>query len=85
MAQAGHDARTPSQAAHERAMGEVSDVLLNVEHALARTRKAVKRLGDSPEENNARLALADAQAALEHTRTRLQRDGYFSTDALRLV
>ena len=85
MAQAQHDPRTSSQATHERAMNEVSDVLLNVEHALARTRKAVKRLGDSPEENNARLALTDAQAALERTRTRLQRDGYFNTDALRLV
>jgi len=31
------------------------------------------------------LALADAQAALEKVRTRLQKDSYFSGNELRLV
>lgn len=80
-----HDPRTESQAAHERAMSEVSDVLINVEHALARAKKAKKRLGSRPEENNAQLALGDAIKSLEHVRTRLQKDAYFAGDELRLV
>lgn len=77
--------RSSSQVAHERAMSEVSDVLLNVEHAITRARKARKRLGDAPEEHNARLALTDALEALETTRSRLQKDTYFGGNELRLV
>ncbi len=77
--------RTSGQVAHERAMSEVSDVLLNVEHAIARARKARKRLGDAPEEHNARLALTDALESLETTRSRLQKDTYFGGNELRLV
>lgn len=80
-----HDPRTASQAAHERAMSEVSDVLLNIEHALARAKKAKKRLGGSAEEHNADLALADAIRSLDQVRTRLQKDAYFGGDELRLV
>lgn len=80
-----HDPRAASQAAHERAMSEVADVLVNVEHALARARKAKKRLRTSAEENNAQLALGDAIKSLENVRSRLQKDAYFSGDELRLV
>ncbi|WP_260783247.1 hypothetical protein [Rhodococcus sp. PAE-6] len=66
-------------------MSEVSDVLVNIEHAITRAKKAKKRLGNSPEEHNAQLALADALKELERTRTRLQKDAYFSGDELRLV
>lgn len=85
MGAAAHDPRTQGQAAHERAMSEVSDVLLNIEHALARAKKAKKRLGDSAEEHNADLALADAIKSLDQVRTRLQKDAYFGGDELRLV
>lgn len=80
-----HDPRAESQIAHERAMSEVSDVLVNVEHALARAKKAKKRLGSSAEENNAQLALGDAIKSLQQVRTRLQKDAYFAGDELRLV
>ncbi|OBE99006.1 hypothetical protein [Mycobacterium sp. 852002-10029_SCH5224772] len=80
-----HDPRSEAQAAHERAMTEVSDVLVNVEHALARAKKAKKRLGPSPEESNALLALGDAIKSLEQVRTRLQKDAYFAGNEMRLV
>lgn len=85
MSRPAHDPRSTEQSAHELAMGEVSDVLLNVEHAIARTKKSLKRLGDSPEEHNARLALTAALKDLEKTRTRLQKDTYFGGNELRLV
>jgi len=66
-------------------MTEVSDVLTNVEHAIVRAKKARTRLGSSPEEHNAQLALADALRSLEAVRKRLQRDTYFGGDELRLV
>jgi glutathione S-transferase len=79
------DPRDDSQQARERAMTEVSDVLVNVEHAITRAKKARTRLGDSPDEHNARLALVDALRSLEAVRKRLQRDTYFGGDELRLV
>lgn len=79
------DPRDDSQQARERAMTEVSDVLTNVEHAIVRAKKARTRLGSSPEEHNAQLALADALRSLEAVRKRLQRDTYFGGDELRLV
>lgn len=85
MATPAHDPRSESQAAHERAMSEVSDVLVNVEYALARAKKAKKRLGDSPEESNSLLALGDAIKSLEQVRTRLEKDAYFGGNELRLV
>lgn len=85
MSRPAHDPRSDAQAAHERAMTEVSDVLLNVEHAIARAKKANKRLGDNPQERNAKLALADVLTALERAHTRLQKDTYFTGNELRLV
>lgn len=85
MSRPAHDPRTTEQVAHERAMNEVSDVLLNVEHAIARAKKAARRLGDSPQEHNAKLALADALVTMEGARTRLQKDTYFAGNELRLV
>lgn len=85
MSTPAHDPRPESQAAHERAMSEVSDVLMNLDNALARAKKAKKRLGTGPEEHNAQLALSDAIKALGETRARLQKDTYFSGDELRLV
>ncbi len=80
-----HDPRAQTQVDHERAMNEVSDVLLNIEHTIARAKKAKKRLGDAPEEHNAQLALADTLAVLEKARARLQKDTYFGGNELRLV
>lgn len=77
--------RSAEQVAHERAMGEVSDVLLNVEHALTRAKKAAKVVGKAGGEPNVELALADAVRDLEKLRKRLLQDTYFAGDALRLV
>jgi len=85
MSRPAHDPRSVEQIAHERAQSEVADVLVNLEHAIARAKKAAKRLGDTPQEHNAKLALADAQATLESARSRLQKDTYFSGNELRLV
>ncbi|GAA4851561.1 hypothetical protein ACFQ34_00245 [Pseudonocardia benzenivorans] len=85
MGEAPNDPRSTDQIAHERAMAEVSDVLLNLEHTISRAKKSLKKLGDSPEEHNARLALRDALTSLEATRARLQKDTYFGGNELRLV
>ena len=66
-------------------MAEVSDVLLNLEHTIGRARKARRRLGTSPAEHNARLALDDVIGTLDLARKRLQKDTYFSGDELRLI
>ncbi|MGI9003534.1 MAG: hypothetical protein ACR2GH_18085 [Pseudonocardia sp.] len=86
MAQPDSDqARSLEQIAQEQAMAEVSDVLLNLEHTIARARKARRRLGGTPSQHNAGLALDDALKALESVRKRLQKDTYFSGDELRLI
>jgi hypothetical protein len=85
MTRAAHDPRSDEQIRQEQAMGDVSDVLTNIEYAIARAKKGVKRLGDSPEEHNARLALTKAVEELQSTRRRLQRDTYFAGPELRLI
>lgn len=78
-------ARTQDQVNHERAMGEVSDVLLNLEHTLNRTRKALKVVTKAGTDTNAELALAAAVKDLERLRKRLMQDTYFAGDTLRLI
>jgi hypothetical protein len=85
MTRSAHDPRPDEQIRQEQAMGDVSDVLLNIEYAIARAKKGLKRLGDSPEEHNARLALSKAVDELQTTRKRLQRDTYFAGPELRLL
>lgn len=85
MSRPAHDPRSIEQATHERAMADVSDILLNLEHTIARAKKAAKRMGDAPEEHNAKLAIAEALVALETARKRLQKDTYFAGDDLRLI
>jgi hypothetical protein len=66
-------------------MNDVADVLLNVEHAISRAQRSLKRMGDSPAEHNARLALESALTSLKATRKRLERDTYYDGGSLRLV
>ncbi|HQV20567.1 MAG TPA: hypothetical protein PLC22_19910 [Gordonia sp. (in: high G+C Gram-positive bacteria)] len=82
MSAPSHDPRSDAQAAHELAMSEVSDVLVNIEHTIARAKKAKRRIGDSAEAHNAQLALADTLRELQRVRSRLQKDAYFSGDEL---
>lgn len=77
--------RSQDQVAHERAMGEVSDVLLNVEHSLTRAKKALKVVAKVGGEPNVELALSDAVRDLEKLRKRLLQDTYFAGDAIRLL
>ncbi len=73
------------QIALERAAGQVSDVLLNLEHTLARAKKAHKVIAKDGVDSNAELALAQAIRELERVRKRLQQDTYFAGDSLRLL
>ncbi len=77
--------RSAEQVARERAMGEVSDVLLTVEHALDRARRALKMVRKDGADSNAELALVDAVKELERVRKRLTQDTYFAGDALRML
>lgn len=77
--------RTAEQVSRERAMGEVSDVLTNVDHALARARKALKNVTKVGDERNIELTLAQTVRDLEAVRKRLVQDGYFAGDAVRLL
>jgi hypothetical protein len=77
--------RTDAEAAREAARAEVSDVLLNLEHTLARSKKALSRIRKSGADNNAELALVDLIADLERSHKRLMHDTYYSGDSLRLI
>lgn len=73
------------QARHEAAAAHLSDVMLNVEHALARARAGQKAVAKAKGEENIELALADCVKELEKVRKRLLQDGYFGSDTIRLV
>lgn len=77
--------RSNEEAAHEVVMNGVSDVLLNIEHALSRAKKVRAQAAKHDEEVNARLALDDAIEQLDKTRKRLMQDAYYRQEALRLL
>ena len=66
-------------------MGEVSDVLLNLEHALTRAKKALAKVRKDGGEQNVELALTAVIAELARTRKRLMQDTYYAGDAVRLI
>lgn len=77
--------RSADEVARERAAGEVSDVLLNLEHTLARAKRALKAVRKDGVDRNAELALQDLISELDRSRKRLQQDTYFAGDSLRLI
>lgn len=77
--------RSPEEAAREVALAEVSDVLLNLEHTIARTKKAIATARKSGSATNAELALSDALTDLEKVHKRLMHDTYYAADSLRLI
>lgn len=85
MSMPANDPRSAEQSAQEDAMRQVSDVILNIDQAIARARKGIKRIGDTGEERNARLALADALKGLQDVKARLKKDAYYSGTDLRLL
>lgn len=77
--------QTQEQQALERSAGEVSDVLLNLEHTLAHAKRALKAVRKDGVDRNAELALEDLVGELDRSRKRLQQDTYFAGDAIRLI
>lgn len=79
------EGRTEAELAHEQALGEISDVMLNLEHTIARAKKALQRVRKNGGHNNVELALTDAIADLERSHKRLMQDTYYAGDAVRLI
>lgn len=82
---AAEGARTAEQVARERVMGEVSDVLLNLDHTITRAKKARALAARDEAAHNTELALTDLIRDLERSRKRLMQDTYYAGDALRLI
>ena len=79
------DERSGEQIAHEAALGEVSDVMLNLEHTISRAKKALTRVRKGANVNNVEMALVETIADLEKTHKRLMQDTYYAGDNLRLI
>ena len=77
--------RSPEQAAHEEALGEISDVLLNLEHTLARAKKALIRVRKNGGDHNTELGLTELIGDLERSHKRFMQDTYYAGDSLRLL
>lgn len=77
----------PSDApsAREDAMGEVSAVLLNLEHTIARAKKGPAKVKKSGGDQNVELALQAAITELAKQHKRLMQDTYYAGDAIRLL
>jgi len=82
---AAADSSAGSHASHEAALGEVSDVMLNLEHTLARAKKARDRVRKTGGDPNVELALGVLIEDLSRSRKRLMQDTYYAGDALRLL
>lgn len=77
--------RRPSDEDREQAMGEVSAVLLNLEHTIDRAKKAHKRVKKTGGDPNVELALEQAITELSRQHKRLMQDTYYAGDAIRLL
>ena len=76
----GSAQRSAEQVVQERAMTQVSDVLLNLEWAIDRARKGLKTVAKDGGNTNVELALADAIKDLDRVRKRLTQDTYYAVD-----
>lgn len=79
------DTRSPEQIAHELSMGEVSDVLTNLDFAIGRTKKALTKLRKSGVQTNVIEPLEDALAEMQSTRKRLLHGTYYVGTDTRLL
>ncbi len=82
---ASNNHRTDDQVTREQALGEISDVLLNLEHTIARAKKALVRVRKGGGDNNIEFALVEAIADLERTHKRFMQDTYYAGDSVRLI
>ena len=64
MSAAAANDRSAAEVAREQALGEISDVLLNLEHTRTRAKKALQRVRKSGGEHNVELALTELIADL---------------------
>lgn len=71
--------------AAEDAMGEVSAVLLNLEHTIARAKKGLVKIRKAGGDTNAELALTALVKDLEVQHKRLMQDTYYAGNAVRLI
>ncbi|WP_291381499.1 hypothetical protein [Demequina sp.] len=69
----------------EDAMGEVSAVLLNLEHTIARAKKGLIKVRRAGGDANVELALESAITDLTKQHKRLMQDTYYAGDAIRLL
>ncbi len=69
---------TQEQVLRERAAGQVSDVMLNLEWTIASAKKGHKVVAKDGVDRNAELALAELAKELERLRKRLMQDTYFA-------
>lgn len=69
----------------EDAMGEVSAVLLNLEHTIARAKKGLIKVRKAGGDANVELALQVAITELAKQHKRLMQDTYYAGDAIRLL
>ncbi len=67
------------------AMGEVSAVLLNLEHTISRAKKGLAKVKKSGADPNVELALEALLVELTKQHKRLMQDTYYAGDALRLL
>ena len=79
------DARTAEQAARERVLGEVSDTLLCIEHAIERAKRGLKTVAKNGGDTNVELALTATLTELQRLHKRLMQDTYYTGDAIRLL
>lgn len=82
---AASNERSAQQKAHEDALAEISDVLLNLEHTMTRAKKALERVRKAGGDANVELALAEMIADVQRTHKRLMQDTYYAGDAVRLI
>lgn len=69
----------------EDAMGEVSAVLLNLEHTISRAKKGLAKVKKSGGDPNVELALDALIKELTKQHKRLMQDTYYAGDAIRLL
>jgi hypothetical protein len=79
MSEPGYE-RSEEQILQERAATQVSDTLLNLEHALDTARRGYKIVAKDGVDVNAELALAALIKDLDRLRKRFTQDTYYASD-----
>ena len=78
-------AQAPQPTPGDEALGEVSAVLLNLEHTIARAKKGLVNVRKQGGNANVELALEAAIAELTKQHKRLMQDTYYAGNAVRLL